>query len=79
MEWEELNVAVHRFQQAMMAIQIRTEPGGGGRRVPDLGGGCESRITAPAFNASAETLQGSGGGRRRRHPRWRRRKGSILR
>ena len=64
-EWDELNAAIHRFQQANMAIKYAPKPVVAAPFGMTLGGGCEIALHAARVQASAETVHGPGRGRRR--------------
>ncbi|MEO8660256.1 MAG: 3-hydroxyacyl-CoA dehydrogenase/enoyl-CoA hydratase family protein [Bryobacteraceae bacterium] len=57
-EWDELNVAVHRFQQAMMAIKYAPKPVVVAPFARTLGGGCEVALHGARIQASAELYMG---------------------
>jgi 3-hydroxyacyl-CoA dehydrogenase len=57
-EWDELNDAVHRFQQANMAIKYAPKPVVAAPFGMTLGGGCEVVLHAARAQASAETYMG---------------------
>ena len=57
-EWDELNVAVHRFQQANMAMKYAPKPVVAAPFARTLGGGCEIVLHAARAQASAETYMG---------------------
>ena len=63
-EWDELDAAVNRFQQANMAIKYAPKPVVAAPFGMTLGGGCEIALHAARVQASAETVHGPGGGRR---------------
>jgi len=57
-EWDELGAAVHRFQQANMAIKYAPKPVVAAPFGMTLGGGCEIVLHAARAQASAETYMG---------------------
>ena len=57
-EWDELNAAVDRFQQANMAIKYAPVPVVAAPFGMTLGGGCEMVLHAARAQASAETYMG---------------------
>jgi len=57
-EWDELNGAVHRFQQACMAIKCAPKPVVAAPFARTLGGGCEIVLHAAHAQASAELYIG---------------------
>ena len=57
-EWDELDGAVRRFQQASMAIKYAPKPVVSAPFGMTLGGGCEIAIHAGRVQASAETYMG---------------------
>ena len=57
-EWDELDAAVHRFQQANMAIKYAPKPVVAAPFGMTLGGGCEIALHAARVQASAETYMG---------------------
>ncbi|MGC4050354.1 MAG: 3-hydroxyacyl-CoA dehydrogenase/enoyl-CoA hydratase family protein [Paludibaculum sp.] len=57
-EWEELNAAIHRFQQASMAIKYAAKPVVVAPHQRALGGGCELVLHAPRVQSSAELYMG---------------------
>jgi 3-hydroxyacyl-CoA dehydrogenase len=57
-EWDELNQAVNRFQQANMAIKCAPKPVVAAPFGMTLGGGCEIALHAARVQASAETYMG---------------------
>ncbi len=57
-EWDELNAAVQRFQQATMAIKYAPKPVVAAPFGMALGGGCEIVLHAARAQASAETYMG---------------------
>lgn len=57
-EWEELEAAIHRFQQATMAIKYAPKPVVSAPFGLTLGGGCEIAIHSARVQASAETYMG---------------------
>lgn len=57
-EWDELNAATHRFQQAQMAIKYAPVPVVVAAHGRALGGGCEMILHAPRVQASAELYMG---------------------
>lgn len=57
-EWDELNAAVRRFQQASMAIKYAPKPVVAAPFGMALGGGCEFVLHATRVQASAETYIG---------------------
>jgi 3-hydroxyacyl-CoA dehydrogenase len=57
-EWEELEAAINRFQQATMAIKYAPKPVVSAPFGMTLGGGCEIAIHSARVQASAETYIG---------------------
>jgi 3-hydroxyacyl-CoA dehydrogenase len=57
-EWEELNLAVQRFQQVNMALKYAPKPVVAAPFARTLGGGCEIVLHAARAQASAETYIG---------------------
>jgi 3-hydroxyacyl-CoA dehydrogenase len=57
-EWEELEGAINRFQQATMAIKYAPKPVVSAPFGLTLGGGCEVAIHSARVQASAETYMG---------------------
>jgi len=57
-EWEELNRAVHRFQQVNMALKYAAKPVVSAPFARTLGGGCEIVLHSTRSQASAETYIG---------------------
>jgi len=57
-EWEDLARAVHRFQQANMALKYARKPVVAAPFARSLGGGCEIPLHATRIQASAETYMG---------------------
>jgi len=57
-EWDELNAAIHRFQQANMAIKYAPKPVVAAPFGRTLGGGCEITLHAARCQASAELYLG---------------------
>ncbi|MBI4904437.1 MAG: enoyl-CoA hydratase/isomerase family protein [Acidobacteria bacterium] len=57
-EWDELNAAIHRFQQANMAIKYAPNPVVAAPFGRTLGGGCEISLHAARCQASAELYMG---------------------
>ncbi len=57
-EWDELNAAIHRFQQANMAIKYAAKPVVVAPFARTLGGGCEISLHAARCQASAELYMG---------------------
>ena len=57
-EWDELNEAVHRFQQACMAIKYSPRPVVVAPFGRTLGGGCEIALHGARVQASAELYMG---------------------
>jgi 3-hydroxyacyl-CoA dehydrogenase len=57
-EWDELNGAIHRFQQANMAIKYSPKPVVAAPFGRTLGGGCEISLHAARCQASAELYMG---------------------
>jgi 3-hydroxyacyl-CoA dehydrogenase len=57
-EWDELNAAIHRFQQANMAIKYAPKPVVVAPFARTLGGGCEISLHAARCQASAELYMG---------------------
>ena len=64
-EWDELNAAIHRFQQVNMALKYAPKPVVAAPFARTLGGGCEIALHCARVQASAETVHGTGGSRRR--------------
>ncbi len=57
-EWDELNHAIHRFQQANMALKYAAKPVVSAPFARTLGGGCEIVLHSARAQASAETYIG---------------------
>ncbi len=57
-EWDELDRAVRRFQQANMALKYAPKPVVAAPFGMTLGGGCEVALHAARVQASAETYMG---------------------
>lgn len=57
-EWDELNGAIHHFQQAMMAIKYAAKPVVAAPFARTLGGGCEIALHSRGVQASAELYMG---------------------
>jgi 3-hydroxyacyl-CoA dehydrogenase len=57
-EWDELNGAVHRFQQVNMALKYAAKPVVAAPFARSLGGGCEIPLHCARVQASAETYMG---------------------
>ncbi len=57
-EWDELNLAVHRFQQANMALKYAAKPVVSAPFSRTLGGGCEIVLHSARAQAAAETYIG---------------------
>jgi len=57
-EWDELNLAVHRFQQVNMALKYALKPVVAAPFARTLGGGCEIVLHTARAQASAETYVG---------------------
>jgi 3-hydroxyacyl-CoA dehydrogenase len=57
-EWEELNAAIHRFQQCNMALKYALKPVVAAPFSRALGGGCEIPLHCTRIQASAETYLG---------------------
>ena len=57
-EWDELNAAIHRFQQVNMAMKYAAKPVVAAPFARSLGGGCEIPLHCAAVQASAETYMG---------------------
>ena len=57
-EWDELNLAIHRFQQANMAIKCSPKPVVAAPFDRTLGGGCEISLHAARIQAGAELYMG---------------------
>lgn len=57
-EWDELNMAIHRFQQASMAIKYAAKPVVSAPFSRALGGGCEIVLHSRGVQASAELYMG---------------------
>ena len=57
-EWDELNAAIHRFQQANMALKYAPKPVVAAPFSRALGGGCEIPLHCSRIQASAETYMG---------------------
>jgi 3-hydroxyacyl-CoA dehydrogenase len=57
-EWDELNLAIHRFQQVNMALKYASKPVVAAPFARTLGGGCEIVLHSTRAQASAETYIG---------------------
>lgn len=57
-EWDDLNAAIHRFQQANMALKYSAKPVVAAPFSRALGGGCEIPLHCSRIQASAETYMG---------------------
>jgi 3-hydroxyacyl-CoA dehydrogenase len=57
-EWDELNAAIHRFQQVNMAMKYAAKPVVAAPFARTLGGGCEIALHATKVQASAELYMG---------------------
>ena len=57
-EWDELNLAIHRFQQVHMALKYASKPVVAAPFARALGGGCEVVLHAHRVQASAELYMG---------------------
>ena len=57
-EWDELNLGIHRFQQANMAIKCSPKPVVAAPFDRALGGGCEMALHAARIQAGAELYMG---------------------
>ncbi len=57
-EWDELNAAINRFQQANMALKYASKPVVAAPFARTLGGGCEIVLHSARAQASAETYIG---------------------
>lgn len=57
-EWDELNLAIHRFQQASMALKYASKPVVAAPFSRALGGGCELVLHSRGVQASAELYMG---------------------
>ena len=57
-EWDEINAAIHRFQQANMALKYAPKPVVAAPFSRALGGGCEIPLHCSRIQASAETYIG---------------------
>ena len=57
-EWDELNAAINRFQQANMALKYAPKPVVAAPFGMALGGGCEIVLHAARAQASAESYMG---------------------
>src|SRR6202023_3889306 len=57
-EWDELARAIHRFQQANMALKYARKPVVAAPFARTLGGGCEIPMHCARIQASAETYMG---------------------
>ena len=57
-EWDELNLAIHRFQQVNMALKYAPKPVVAAPFARTLGGGCEIVLHSTRAQASAETYIG---------------------
>ncbi len=57
-EWDELNAAIHRFQQACMALKLSRKPVVAAPFGRTLGGGCEISMHAARVQCSAELYMG---------------------
>jgi 3-hydroxyacyl-CoA dehydrogenase len=57
-EWDELNAAIHRFQQTNLAIKYAAKPVVAAPFNMTLGGGCEVALHSARVQASAELYMG---------------------
>jgi 3-hydroxyacyl-CoA dehydrogenase len=57
-EWDDLNAAIHRFQQVNMALKYAAKPVVAAPFARSLGGGCEIPLHCARVQASAETYIG---------------------
>jgi 3-hydroxyacyl-CoA dehydrogenase len=57
-EWDDLNAAIHRFQQVNMALKYAPKPVVAAPFARSLGGGCEIPLHCARVQASAETYMG---------------------
>jgi 3-hydroxyacyl-CoA dehydrogenase len=57
-EWDDLNAAIHSFQQANMAMKYAANPVVAAPFSRSLGGGCEIPLHCARIQASAETYMG---------------------
>jgi len=57
-EWDDLNLAIQRFQQVNMALKYAAKPVVAAPFARALGGGCEIPLHCAAVQASAETYMG---------------------
>ena len=57
-EWDELDAAIHRFQQVNMALKYAPKPVVAAPFARSLGGGCEIPLHCARIQASAETYMG---------------------
>ena len=57
-EWDDLNMAIHRFQQASMALKYAPKPVVSAAFSRALGGGCELVLHSRGVQASAELYMG---------------------
>jgi 3-hydroxyacyl-CoA dehydrogenase len=57
-EWDELNAAIHRFQQVNMALKYAAKPVVAAPFARSLGGGCEIPLHCAKLQAAAETYMG---------------------
>jgi 3-hydroxyacyl-CoA dehydrogenase len=57
-EWDELNAAIHRFQQVNMALKYASKPVVAAPFARTLGGGCEIVLHTARAQASAELYMG---------------------
>ncbi len=57
-EWDELNQAIHQFQQAMLAVKYAPKPVVAAPFQRALGGGCEVVLHSRGVQASAELYMG---------------------
>ncbi len=57
-DWDELNMAIHRFQQVNMALKYAVKPVVAAPFSRTLGGGCEITLHTARAQASAETYIG---------------------
>ncbi len=57
-EWDDLNAAIHRFQQVNMALKYAPKPVVAAPFSRSLGGGCEIPLHCARVQASAETYMG---------------------
>ncbi len=57
-EWDDLDAAIHRFQQVNMALKYAAKPVVAAPFARSLGGGCEIPLHCARVQASAETYMG---------------------